>query len=83
MTDDREGLSLHTTMTDLRALVREGRDLRVECANMHRVRDGRLLNVGGFAVCVSSSLGFERGSTAVGYFFKRDGAEALIAEARE
>ena len=81
MTDDREGLSLHTTMTDLRALVREGRDLRVECANLHRVHNGRRMNVGGFAVCVSSPMGFERGSTAVAYFFKRDSAEALIAAA--
>lgn len=82
MTDDREGLTRHT-MTDLRTLVREGHDLRVECANMNRVRDGRLLNVGGYAVCVSSPMGFERGSTAVAYFFKRDSAEALIVAARE
>lgn len=82
MTDDREGLTRHT-MTDLRALVREGRDLRVECANLHRVHNGRRMNVGGYAVCVSSSLGFERGSTAVAYFFKRDSAEALITSARE
>jgi hypothetical protein len=81
MTDDREGLSRHTTMNDLRALVREGRGLRIECANLFRVHEGRRLNVGGYAVCVSSPMGFERGSTAVAYYFKREGAEGLIAEA--
>lgn len=67
----------------LTALVREGRSLRTECANISKRIDGRLVNVGGFCVCVSSTLGFERGSTSVARFFSQEDAEVFIDSVME